>query len=93
MAPFKFIDRVSRGGVEIQQFDDGSSSRDYTYIGNIVDGIVRSIDRPHGYQIFNLGKGAGTSLKEIHWFGSEARCKGGENPRHAGPAFFVYYNT
>jgi UDP-glucuronate 4-epimerase len=64
MAPFKFIDRVSRG-VEIQQFGDGSSSRDYTYIDDIVDGIVRAIDRPHKYQIFNLGKGSGTSLKEF----------------------------
>lgn len=64
MAPFKFIDRVSRG-VEIQQFGDGSSSRDYTYISDIVDGIVRAIDRPHKYQVFNLGKGSGTSLKEF----------------------------
>ena len=64
MAPFKFIDRVSRG-VEIQQFGDGSSSRDYTYISDITDGIVRAIDRPHKYQIFNLGKGDGTSLKEF----------------------------
>ena len=64
MAPFKFIDRVSRG-VEIQQFGDGSSSRDYTYISDIVDGVVRSIDRQHKYQIFNLGKGCGTSLKEF----------------------------
>lgn len=64
MAPFKFIDRVSRG-VEIQQFGDGSSSRDYTYIDDIVDGIVRSIDRPHKYEVFNLGKGSGTSLAEF----------------------------
>merc|ERR1719394_2243615 len=64
MAPFKFIDRVSRG-VEMQQFGDGSSSRDYTYISDIVDGVVRSIDRCHKYQIFNLGKGEGTSLKEF----------------------------
>jgi len=64
MAPFKFIDRVSRG-VQIQQFGDGSSSRDYTYISDIVDGVVRAIDRPHPYQIFNLGKGSGTSLKEF----------------------------
>lgn len=64
MAPFKFIDRVSRG-VEIQQFGDGSSSRDYTYISDIVDGVVRSIDRPYPYQVFNLGKGSGTSLKEF----------------------------
>jgi UDP-glucuronate 4-epimerase len=64
MAPFKFIDRVSRG-VEIQQFGDGSSSRDYTYIDDIVDGVVRAIDRPYKYEIFNLGKGSGTSLKEF----------------------------
>ncbi|KAL7567297.1 hypothetical protein ACA910_015671 [Epithemia clementina (nom. ined.)] len=64
MAPYKFIDRVSRG-LAIQQFGDGSSSRDYTYIDDIVDGVVRSIDRPYPYQIFNLGKGSGTSLKEF----------------------------
>jgi len=64
MAPFKFIDRVSRG-VEIQQFGDGSSSRDYTYIDDIVDGVVRAIDRPYPFQVFNLGKGSGTSLKEF----------------------------
>ncbi|CAB9528775.1 Bifunctional UDP-glucose 4-epimerase and UDP-xylose 4-epimerase [Seminavis robusta] len=59
-----FIDRVSRG-VEIQQFGDGSSSRDYTFISDIVDGIVRALDRPHPYEVFNLGKGSGTSLKEF----------------------------
>jgi UDP-glucuronate 4-epimerase len=64
MAPFKFIDRVSRG-LELQQFGDGSSSRDYTYISDIVDGVIRSIDRPHPYEVFNLGKGSGTSLKDF----------------------------
>jgi UDP-glucuronate 4-epimerase len=64
MAPFMFIDRISRG-LEIQQFGDGTSSRDYTYISDIVDGVIRSIDRPYPYQIFNLGKGQGTSLKEF----------------------------
>jgi len=64
MAPFKFIDRVSRG-MEIQQFGDGTSSRDYTYITDIVDGVVRAIDRQHQYEVFNLGKGSGTSLKDF----------------------------
>jgi len=64
MAPFKFVDRVSRG-LELQQFGDGSSSRDYTYIDDIVDGVVRAIDRPYPYEVFNLGKGSGTSLKEF----------------------------
>merc|ERR1712028_256069 len=64
MAPFKFIDWVSRGK-ELKQFGDGSSSRDYTYISDIVDGVVRSIDRCHKYEIFNLGKGSGTSLNKF----------------------------
>lgn len=64
MAPFKFVDRVSRG-LELQQFGNGSSSRDYTYIEDIVDGVVRAIDRPYPYEVFNLGKGSGTSLKEF----------------------------
>jgi UDP-glucuronate 4-epimerase len=64
MVPFKFIDRVSRG-VEMQQYGDGSSSRDYTYIDDIVDGVIRSIDRQHNYEVFNLGKGEGTSLKKF----------------------------
>merc|ERR1712003_600040 len=64
MAPFKFVDRVSRG-IELQQFGDGSSSRDYTFIEDIVEGVVRAIDRRHKYEVFNLGKGDGTSLKEF----------------------------
>merc|ERR1712166_245701 len=79
MAPFKFTDRIYRG-VEMQQFGDGSSSRDYTFISDIVDGVVRSIDRPYDYQIFNLGKGDGTSLKEFIYLvqkhtGQEAKIK------------------
>ena len=49
----------------MQQYGDGSSSRDYTYISDIVDGVVRAIDRRHKYQVFNLGKGEGTSLKDF----------------------------
>lgn len=64
MAPFKFVDRVSRGLV-LPQYGDGSSSRDYTYIDDIVDGVVRAVDRPYPYQIFNLGKGSGTKLSDF----------------------------
>jgi UDP-glucuronate 4-epimerase len=64
MAPFKFVDRVSRG-LAIQQFGDGSSSRDYTYIDDIVDGVVRSLDTPLGFQIYNLGGGDPVGLREF----------------------------
>eukprot|EP00493_Phyllostaurus_siculus_P021940 UN22270 len=56
MAAYKFISRVSHG-TELHQFGDGSTSRDYTYIDDIVDGCVRTLDRPSGFQIYNLGNG------------------------------------
>jgi len=64
MAPFQFLDKISRG-IPITQFGDGTSQRDYTYVDDIVNGIVRAIDRPYGFEIMNLGKGSGTSLKEF----------------------------
>jgi len=64
MAPYKFIKSVATGG-ELLQFGDGSSSRDYTYVSDIVDGIIRSLDRPHGYQIYNLGNGDPVKLTEF----------------------------
>merc|ERR1740133_921985 len=36
-----------------------------THISDIVDGVVRTIDRRHKYELFNLGKGEGTSLKKF----------------------------
>ncbi|KAL3816877.1 hypothetical protein ACHAXA_006953 [Cyclostephanos tholiformis] len=64
MAPYKFISQVIRGGV-IEQYGDGTTSRDYTYIEDIVDGVLRAIDRPYPYEIINLGKGSGTMLNEF----------------------------
>ncbi len=64
MAPFKFIERIYHQQ-PIQQFGDGSTSRDYTYITDIVDGVVRAIDRPLGYQVFNLGNGRPQLLKNF----------------------------
>jgi UDP-glucuronate 4-epimerase len=64
MAPFKFIDRITRG-VPIQQYGDGSTSRDYTYISDIVDGVIRSLDRPMGCEVINLGNGNPFLLKNF----------------------------
>eukprot|EP01035_Chromulina_nebulosa_P013992 gene13992-18533_t len=62
MAPFKFIDRVFQG-LPIQQYGDGSTSRDYTYIDDIVDGVVRACDTPLGYEVINLGNGRPYQLR------------------------------
>lgn len=46
-------------------FGDGESRRDYTYVDDIVSGVVASLDRANGYKIYNLGGSATTSLKEL----------------------------
>ena len=64
MAIHKFV-RHTLEGRPIPFFGDGSTRRDYTYIDDIVDGVVRAIDRCEGYEIFNLGESATTSLAEL----------------------------
>ena len=54
MAIHKFMRRMHRGE-SIPMFGDGTTGRDYTYIGDIVNGVLRSIDRIDGYRIYNLG--------------------------------------
>lgn len=52
----KFLAKVS-AGEEIEMFGDGSTSRDYTFIDDIVAGILAAYDRipSFGYRIWNLG--------------------------------------
>lgn len=64
MAPYKFMDCIYHGK-RIQQYGDGTSSRDYTYIDDIVAGVLAALDRGKGYQIFNLGNGKPTILVEF----------------------------
>ncbi len=64
MAIHKFS-RMIRDGQPVTLFGDGSSRRDYTYIDDIIDGIINCLDRPFGYEIFNLGESQTVSLAEL----------------------------
>lgn len=64
MAIRLFAERMLNGQ-PIPKFGDGSTRRDYTYIDDIVQGVVQTIDRPFDYEIFNLGESATTSLGEL----------------------------
>lgn len=61
--------RLMLDNEEIPMFGDGTTSRDYTYISDIVDGIKRSIDyvlkNKDVYEILNLGNSNPVSLKEM----------------------------
>jgi UDP-glucuronate 4-epimerase len=64
MAIHKFV-RNALEGVPIPFYGDGTTRRDYTYIDDIVDGVVRAIDACEGYEIYNLGESRTTSLAEL----------------------------
>jgi UDP-glucuronate 4-epimerase len=48
--------RLVHEGKKISLFGDGKSSRDYTYIDDIMDGTLGALSREHGFEIFNLGE-------------------------------------
>ncbi len=62
----KFLKLVSEEK-PIPFFGDGSTSRDYTFIDDIVAGILSAADRieEHGYRIWNLGGSSPVSLSEM----------------------------
>lgn len=56
MAPYLFTEAVFKGK-PINQFGDGLSKRDYTYIEDIVSGIVKATEKSFPFEIINLGRG------------------------------------
>jgi len=66
MAIAKFTQAIA-AGKPITLYGDGSSRRDYTFIDDIVSGVVASIEnvKPGDYDIFNLGGTQTISLAEL----------------------------
>ena len=66
MAIMKFLDAIAAGQT-ITLFGDGSSRRDYTFVDDIVSGVVAAIERvvPGQYELYNLGGTQTISLREL----------------------------
>ncbi|HEY5997534.1 MAG TPA: NAD-dependent epimerase/dehydratase family protein [Candidatus Deferrimicrobiaceae bacterium] len=64
MAIHKFTRHIFEGR-EIELYGDGSSRRDYTYIDDVVGGVIGSLGAPPGYRVYNLGESAATSLSDL----------------------------
>lgn len=73
MAIHKFTALVE-AGAPVPMFGGGSTARDYTYIDDIMDGVVKAVDRPFRYEIFNLGESRTTRLDTL--IGLIAKCVG-----------------
>src|SRR3989304_7147432 len=64
MAIHKFT-RLILGGEEIEIYGDGSSSRDYTYIDDVISGITKSLNTVKGFEIINLGNSKTVKLLDL----------------------------
>ncbi|MBI4407985.1 MAG: NAD-dependent epimerase/dehydratase family protein [Candidatus Kerfeldbacteria bacterium] len=64
MAPYLFTEAILRGQT-IKKFGDGTTSRDYTYINDIVSGIMAAIQHPFDFEIINLGNHQAVSLNDF----------------------------
>jgi len=64
MAIHKFTKLIDEGK-EIYLYGDGKTSRDYTYISDIVEGIMSALNNDFNYEIFNLGNSNPTNLSHM----------------------------
>lgn len=64
MAIYKFAE-LMRKGEPIPVFNQGRMIRDWTFVDDIVDGIIASLAKPEYGQIYNLGKGKPDMLADM----------------------------
>ncbi len=60
----KFAERMLREE-PVPVYGDGSSLRDYTFVDDLVDGLVRAVDNDLGFAILNFGAGRKISVLEV----------------------------
>jgi len=64
LAIHKFAQLIS-AGKPIPVFGDGRTARDYTYITDIVDGVMACTQKEFGFEIFNLGESQTVALSQL----------------------------
>jgi UDP-glucuronate 4-epimerase len=64
LAIHKFA-RLIETGKSIPVFGDGSMRRDFTYIDDIIDGVIAAMENCGGYEIYNLGESRPVRLDNL----------------------------
>jgi UDP-glucuronate 4-epimerase len=64
MMAYKVLNNIFFGE-EVPLFEGGNMKRDWTYVADIVKGVVAAVDRQLGYEVINLGRGEETVLKDF----------------------------
>jgi len=64
MAYFNFTDNILKGN-PIDVFNKGDMKRDFTYIDDIINGVVSSLEKSFDFEIFNLGNNKPINLLDF----------------------------
>jgi len=70
-------------GRRVEIFEAGQLRRDWTFVDDIVQGVVSAIDRPLGYEVLNIGRGQPVLLSEF--IECVEATTGGRTQLHAAP--------
>lgn len=61
---YKWVDNMLHGK-PVEQSGDGSRKRDFTYVGDLVQGLVAALEKANGFEVVNIGNADPVSLKEL----------------------------
>lgn len=64
MTPYMFTDAIVHDR-PITLYDGGQPRRDWTYVGDIIAGVVAALDVELGYEIINLGRGQPVVMRDF----------------------------
>lgn len=74
MAPYIFTKKIL-SNESINIYGDGSQARDFTFIDDIVNGIIKTIEKPFDFEIINLGNSCPVSVSKLIQIIEEAAGK------------------
>lgn len=94
LAIYKFT-KLMQANQPITIFGDGSTSRDYTYVKDTVEGLIACTEREFGYEIINLGESQTVELNrliELLEIALDTKAKINLQPMQPGDVPITYAN-
>ncbi len=64
MMAYTVMDSIVHGR-DITVYDEGNLYRDWTFVQDIVQGVIAALDRPLGYEVINIGRGEPVRLGDF----------------------------
>jgi UDP-glucuronate 4-epimerase len=92
MMAYKVLDSIFLGK-SVPLYNGGNMHRDWTFVTDIVQGIVGAADRRLGYEVINLGRGEPVLLKDfVSWIEELAGAKANlvDEPMMAADVKYTY---